>query len=76
MDAGVSRLLAAVRTLADLANCADTIQQHTRSLEGVIESLGNELSYHSDTLLQRVRLHDQELGRVMVNRKFCHRNAA
>lgn len=75
MDAGVSRLLAAVRTPADLANYADTIKQHARSLESAMGSLGNELSYHSETLLQQVRLHDQELNRVTVNCQFYRRNA-
>lgn len=41
----------------------------------MIESLGNELSYHSETLLQQVRLHDQELSHVMVNRNFFRRDA-
>lgn len=75
MDAGVSRLLAAVRATADLANYADTIKQHARSLESAIRSLGNELSYHSETLLQQVRLHDQELSRVTVSCQFYRRDA-
>ena len=76
MDAGVSHLLAAVRTLADLGNYADTIQQHARSLENAIKSLGNELLYHSETLLNQVHLHDQELSRVTVNCQFHRRDAA
>ena len=76
MDAGVSRLLAVVRSLTVLANCANMIQQHANYLESAIKTLGNELSYHSETLLHRVHLHDQELSRVMVGRHFYRRGPA
>lgn len=74
MDAGVSHLLAAVRMLVVLANRTNTIQQHANSMENAIKTLGSELSYHSETLLQQVRSHDQELSRIMVNRHFHRRD--
>lgn len=70
MDTGVSRLLATVRTPTILANWTDVIQKHANYLESAIATLGNELSYHSETLLHQVRLHGQELSHVMVNRYF------
>lgn len=71
MNAGVSRLLAEVRILTALTNHTNAIHQQANSLESTIKTLGNELSYHSEALLQRIQLHDQELGRVMVNPHFC-----
>ena len=70
MDASVSHLLAAVWTLVILVNCANTIQQHTNSLESAIATLEKGLSYHSETLLRQVALHDQELSRVVVSFRF------
>lgn len=52
------------------------VQQHTKSLESVIENLGRELSDYSGTLLQQVRLHDRELSSTMVNRHLCRRGSA
>ncbi|KAF9788596.1 hypothetical protein BJ322DRAFT_649215 [Thelephora terrestris] len=49
VDTGISRILS----------------KHAESLEGAVKTLGNELSYHSETLLQQVNLHDDELSRVM-----------
>lgn len=54
-------------------NCTNAVRQHTKSLEGLIKTLGGELSYHSETLLRQVRLHDQELSHVMVNHHLHRR---
>lgn len=71
MNAGISRLLAEVRILTALPNHTNATHQQANSLESTIKTLGNELSYHSEALLQRIQLHDQELGHVMVNHHFC-----
>lgn len=74
VDAGVSRLLAEVRMSVILANRTNTARQHAYSLESAITTLGNELSYHSETLLHGVHSHDQELSRIMVNHHHYRRN--